>query len=149
MTIRDLLTDSYDQDGAVVTVPVATLVRNLAGSCDVPFVDHGHWLHDLMIQKLMDENMGDLIDIVLSEGLTIPLNVNYRDWDDAFYMGNGNHRLILALLCGIEYVDVYVTNHIDHERSGGYGWDFNEENDDYSEYLEDIYLEVLSLTGER
>ena len=149
MTIRDLLTDSYDQDGAVVTVPVASLIRTLAGSCDVPFVDYGHWLHDLMIQKLYDDNMGDLIDIILSEGLTIPLNVNYVDYGDEFVMGNGNHRLILALLCGIEYVDVYVTDRIEHTRSGGYDWDFNEENDDYSEYLKDIYLEVLSLTGER
>lgn len=148
MTIRDLLTDSYDNDGAVVTVPVATLVRTLAGSCDVPVVHYGHWLHDLMIQKLYDDNMGDLIDIILSEGLTIPLNVNYREWEDAFYMGNGNHRLILALLCGIEHIDVYVTDWTEHERSGGSEW-CHEENNDYYEYLRDIYVEVLSLTGER
>lgn len=147
MSTRELLGYSYDYDGAVVTVPVASLIHTLAGSCDVPFVHYGHWLHDLMIQKLQDENMGNLIDIILSEGLTIPLNVNYSD-DDEFVMGNGNHRLILALLCGIEHIDVYVTDDVEHERSGGYTW-CPEENNDYYEYLRDIYIEVLSLTGER
>ena len=149
MNTLELLRYSYNYNGATVRVPVASLIRTLYGSCDVPFVTHGHWLHDLMIEKLLDDNMGDLIDIVLSEGLTIPLNVSYYSYDGMFYMGNGNHRLILALLCGIEYVDVFVTSGIDHSRSGGYGWEYDPYNNDYHEELRDIYLEVLSLTGER
>ena len=109
-----------------VRVPLSDLIKTLTGSCD--YGDGESWLMGVFNMKLADNEMGWLIDSVLENGLVTPLNV-IRKWDGEFEMGNGHHRLVAALLCGIEEIDVVVTSGIDWTCS----------SDDDMEYEYDVY----------
>lgn len=87
-------------------VPLADLIRELDGSIDACYWDGRDWFEQIAMDKAGDPSMGDLLNSILENGLTVPLNViSYSD--DTVIMGNGHHRLILAALCGIETIGVY------------------------------------------
>ena len=123
--VTEQLLDSF-LNYAPVRVPISDLIKTLSGSCD--YGDEGPWLMGIFNMKLADNEMGWLIDSVLENGLVTPLNV-IRKWDGEFEMGNGHHRLVAALLCGIEEIDVVVTSGIDWTCS----------SDDDMEYEYDVY----------
>lgn len=123
--VTEQLLDSF-LNYAPVRVPISDLVKTLTGSCD--YGDGGSWLMGIFNMKLADSEMGWLIDSVLENGLVTPLNV-VRNRNGDFEMGNGHHRLIAALLCGIEEIDVVVTS----------GIDWNCSSDDDMEYEYDVY----------
>ena len=104
----DILYDAYVA-GEVVHVNLVDLLNTLSGSCDCG--DDSNWVAQVFYEKIVDFQMSYLIDDILENGLMCPLNVRYS-WGE-FDFGNGHHRLIAALLCGIEYIDIVVTNDID------------------------------------
>lgn len=115
MNIYDDLYRSLDHD-VVVTVDIAELVQALDYSEDATQLKYRgclDWLPFVMLNKLHHRQMTTLIESLLADGLTCPLNVSYGGEGWGFGMGNGHHRLIAALLCGIKYIDVYVTCGID------------------------------------
>ena len=104
-----------------IMVPLVDLINTLDGSVDANGWDGEWWFDEIATEKAADDNMGDLLDSILEEGLFIPLNV-VSNGDDLM-MGNGHHRLILAALCGIETIGVYVSHRIDWRLSESRDWD--------------------------
>ena len=101
----DLLFKSRDEH-IPVTVNIYDLLDCLEGSVDVGYDDD--WITDMFIEKLNDiSTMVWLLPSILHNGLKCPLNVVYEY--GIFKMGNGHHRLVLALLCGIEEIQVIVS----------------------------------------
>ena len=108
--VVDELERSY-WDGEVTNLPIASLVKALAGSCDFNEYHPDSWLREAFYYKMEDKEIGYLIDSILDDGLTLPLNILRRE--HGFVMGNGHHRLVAALLCGVERLDVVVTDNVD------------------------------------
>ena len=150
-SLRAELREGYYYE-RIVRVPLALLVRSLDGSCDDWRWDKdtrcAQWFERIMQNKMLDSQMGYLIDSLLDNGLVTPLNVRYHPDDELFTMGNGHHRLIAALLCGIEWADIHVTQNTDWSLStisGKRHADDFTEVDDYKDIFEDIFTEVASL----
>ena len=102
----DLLDESL-RTGKPVTVNIYDLLDHLDGSCDVG--DDDGWIMDMFIDKVSDiSTMVWLLPSILHNGLQCPLNVMYDC--GRFKMGNGHHRLVLALLCGIEEIQIIVSD---------------------------------------
>lgn len=128
-------------------VPLVDLINTLDGSVDASGFMGDWWFDEIAKKKAGDCVMGDLLDSILENGLFIPLNV--VDYGATVMMGNGNHRLILAALCGIETVGVYVSQRIDWGLSQSYDWDDerdkmrenNPNNDDIYTAISDWYME--------
>ena len=102
-------------------VPLVDLINTLDGSADACGWNGDWWFDEIAMEKAGDDNMGDLLDSILEEGLFVPLNV-VSDGHE-LEMGNGHHRLILAALCGIETIGVYVTYRLDWGLSESADWD--------------------------
>ena len=102
-----------------VRVNLAKLLTILDGSIDTG--NDSDWLAQTFAEKIVDDQMSYLVDSILEDGMLCPLNVisSYGD----FVFGNGHHRLIAALLCGIEEIDVVVSEGID--------WRHTEIHDDF------------------
>ena len=102
----DLLFKSLDEY-TPVTVNIYELLDHLAGSVDVG--DGDDWITDMFVDKINDVSaMVWLLPSILHNGLQCPLNVVYDEYGQ-FKMGNGHHRLVLALLCGIEEIQIVVS----------------------------------------
>ena len=132
-----------------VRVPISDLVKTLSGSCDYGYGES--WLIGIFNMKLGDNEMGWLIDSVLENGMVTPLNV-IRKRNGDFEMGNGHHRLVAALLCGIEHIDVVVTSGIDWTCSSDddmeYEYDVDEASNVWYWFLREIKAEIGSLLVE-
>jgi len=117
MAVIDLLRDSYlEKDNPVVTVNLIDLINTLKGSCDSGS-SNPEWFNDAIFEKLSDNQMGYIIDSLLTYGFVTPLNVFTENDGRTFIMGNGHHRLIAALFCGFEEIPVYAAQYIDWRRS--------------------------------
>ena len=104
----DLLDESL-RTGKPVTVNIYDLLGHLDGSCDVG--DDDGWIMDMFTDKIGDvSTMVWLLPSILHNGLQCPLNVVHSFGYGRFIMGNGHHRLVLALLCGIEEIEVIVSD---------------------------------------
>ena len=145
--MRNKLMDAL-RTGVTVPVKIVDLLNTLDGSIDVGDED---WIAGMFAEKVMDEQMGGLVESLLDRGLCTPLNL-VHDYYGKLIMGNGHHRLVAALLCGIEEIDVYVTGWIDHERSSEESdWTFAEkvcsDFEFYRDHLCDVYYSALSLVA--
>ena len=92
--------------GREYRINIAELIKALDGSCDCG--THDEWLIDCFSDKATDGHFPALLASILENGLTLPLNV-IRNNDDEVIMGNGHHRLVAALLCGIEDISIVVS----------------------------------------
>lgn len=97
------LRDSYET-GDVVTIDIVDLLRNLDGSYDVG--GESGWIERMFMEKVLDNEIGYLIESLLENGQTVPLNI--IGYGSGFEMGNGHHRLCAMLLSGFDTVDVVV-----------------------------------------
>ena len=104
MDIRDMLKAATI--GRVYRINIAELIKALDGSCDCG--THDEWLIDCFSDKATDDQFPALLASILENGLTLPLNVIRNDYDEVL-MGNGHHRLVAALLCGIEDISIVVS----------------------------------------
>lgn len=117
MSVIDLLRDSYlEHDNPTVNVNLVEFIHTLAGSCDSGS-SNPNWIDDAIFEKLSDNQMGYIIDSLLTYGFVTPLNVFTENDGRTFIMGNGHHRLIAALFCGFEEIPVYAAPYIDWKRS--------------------------------
>lgn len=92
--------------GREYKINIAELIKALDGSCDCG--THDEWLIDCFGDKATDDQFPALLASILESGLTLPLNV-IRNNDGEVLMGNGHHRLVAALLCGIEDISIVVS----------------------------------------
>ena len=132
-----------------VRVPISDLIKILSGSCDYGWGES--WLIGIFNMKLADREMGWLIDSVLENGMVTPLNVLLKE-GGRFEMGNGHHRLVAALLCGIEHIDVVVTRGVDWACSSDDSmeeeYDVDEASNVWYWFLREIKAEIGSLLVE-
>lgn len=103
--------------GRAYRINIAELIKALDGSCDIG--THDGWLIDCFVDKATDDQFPALLASILENGLTLPLNV-IRNNDDEVIMGNGHHRLVAALLCGIEDISIVVSENDCDWRSTSY-----------------------------
>ena len=138
----DLLFKSRDEH-IPVTVNIYDLLDCLEGSVDVG--DDDNWITEMFVDKIADiSTMVWLLPSILHNGLKCPLNVVYNCGQ--FRMGNGHHRLVLALLCGIEEIQVVVSNDgCDFKVSEIPGENKDEDEDSWIDYDSDaqIFCEIL------
>ena len=92
--------------GRAYKINIAELIKALDGSCDIG--THDEWLIDCFGDKATDDQFPALLASILENGLTLPLNVILNDYGEVI-MGNGHHRLVAALLCGIEDISIVVS----------------------------------------
>ena len=92
--------------GREYKINIAELIKALDGSCDCG--THDEWLIDCFGDKATDDQFPALLASILENGLTLPLNV-IRNNNGEVIMGNGHHRLVAALLCGIEDISIVVS----------------------------------------
>ena len=103
--------------GRQYKINIAELIKALDGSCDIG--THDEWLIDCFSDKATDDQFPALLASILENGLTLPLNVILND-DGEVIMGNGHHRLVAALLCGIEDISIVVSENNCDWRSTSY-----------------------------
>lgn len=108
MDTLELLKSSL-RTGHSVNVNIVDLLNTLSGSCDVG--GGPEWIAEMFMSKVLDVEIGYLIESLLENGQTVPLNVSR--WCGAFEMGNGHHRMCAMLLCGFETVNIIATDHVD------------------------------------
>ena len=141
MNTADVLVKSYSL-GSVETVNLIDLINTLAGSLDCG--DSIDWLDYVFVEKVRARQMSTIVNSILDNGMTCPLNVIFDG--NTFIMGNGHHRLIAALLCGIEDIPIYVTRHINWGKSEIEDFDnmykFEDQSCNYD--LIDIYNDVAT-----
>lgn len=135
----DLLDESL-RTSKPVTVNIYDLLDHLEGSCDIG--DDDGWIMDMFIDKVSDVSvMVWLLPSILHNGLQCPLNVVHSY--GRFIMGNGHHRLVLALLCGIEEIQIIVSDgSVDFRNSEIPGTD-EESVDLYRDADARIFYEIL------
>ena len=112
MDTLELLKSSL-RTGHIVNVNILDLLNTLSGSCDVG--GGPEWIAEMFMRKVLDVEIGYLIESLLENGQTVPLNVSR--WCGEFEMGNGHHRLCAMLLCGFETVDIVATENLDFYQS--------------------------------
>ena len=129
MDTLELLKSSL-RTGHIVNVNIIDLLNTLSGSCDVG--SGTEWIAEMFTRKVLDVEIGYLIESLLENGQTVPLNVSR--WCGAFEMGNGHHRMCAMLLCGFETVDIVVTENLDFYQSEDNYLDIS-----YSDEAEEIF----------
>ena len=145
MDTLELLNSSL-RTGRIVNVNIVDLLNTLNGSCDVGYSPH--WIEDMFMYKVLDSEMGYLIESLLEHGQTVPLNVSVRT-DYEFEMGNGHHRMCAMLLCGFETVDIIATEYVELRHSEDFSLDmcYTDEAkkafDSMVDDLRDIYYTAL------
>lgn len=138
-SLYDRLVESY-RNGTAMTVNVIELLNTLEGSGDVG--EGPYWIEAMFAEKLSDtETMIWLLPSILHNGLRCPLNIVYEY--EQFLMGNGHHRLVLALLCGIEEIPVRVSADIEFKYSEIPGEEQDTSINRYDDPDADIFYEIL------
>ena len=84
-------------------VPVTTILRDAEESCDFPTFDGSpaEWKR-MMMEKANDSGFGDLIDAILDNGWEEGSAVGF----DGSYINEGHHRIVAAILLGMDEVPV-------------------------------------------
>ena len=92
--------------GKEYRISIVELINALDGSVDYCY--SRDWVTECFRHKTTDNKFPGILASILEQGLTLPLNA--VRWDDAVLMGNGHHRLVAALLCGIETITIVVSD---------------------------------------
>ena len=138
------LRNSYET-GDAVTIDIVDLLRNLNGSCDVG--NDIAWVERMFMEKVMDNEIGYLIESLLENGQTVPLNIIGDGY--IFEMGNGHHRLCAMLLSGFDTVDVVVDKCMsfwgseDHSLDMSYSSEADESYSSLYPWLLDVYYSAV------
>ena len=138
------LRNSYET-GDAVTIDIVDLLRNLNGSCDVG--NDIAWVERMFMEKVLDNEIGYLIESLLENGQTVPLNI--IGYGSGFEMGNGHHRLCAMLLSGFDTVDVVVDgcmnfwNSEDHSLDMSYSSEADESYSSLYPWLLDVYYSAV------
>lgn len=104
MNTHDMLMQAVP--GKEYRISIVEFINALDGSLD--FTDDNDWVAECFQRKTTDETFPGILASILEQGLTLPLNA--VRWDDVVSMGNGHHRLVAALLCGIETITIVVSD---------------------------------------
>lgn len=98
--------------------PVRLLMKNLALSCDLSetLMTPADYL-ELFEMKIYDDSLWAMVDDVQEgRGIRHPICVRICD-DGRWMLGNGHHRFTVALMLGMDTLDVYFSTDNDMEFS--------------------------------
>lgn len=110
----------------------------LNASADVSPDDPADLLRDIFIEKVGDSAMGALIDSLMENGFIAPIELQIIDdglGGMLFSQGNGHHRLVAAILLGMDRIAIYPRIATD-------AWDicFNRTESEDNKYFGNRYL---------
>ena len=92
--------------GKEYRISIVEFINALDGSVD--YFHDNDWVKECFQYKTTDETFPGILASILEQGLTLPLNA--VRWGNGVLMGNGHHRLVAALLCGIETITIVVSD---------------------------------------
>lgn len=92
--------------GKEYRISIVEFINALDGSAD--YYEKNDWIKACFRYKTTDATFPGILASILEQGLTLPLNA--VRWDGSVLMGNGHHRLVAALLCGIETITIVVSD---------------------------------------
>ena len=104
MNTHDMLMQAVP--GKEYRISIVEFINALDGSVDFPL--DNYWVAECFRHKTKDWTFPGILASILEQGLTLPLNA--VRWDEVVGMGNGHHRLVAALLCGIETITIVVSD---------------------------------------
>lgn len=100
-------------------VSLVDYLQLLNDSADVCPEDPADLLRDIFIEKIGDDVMGALIDSLMEDGFIVPIELQIiidHQTGMRFSQGNGHHRLVAAILLGMDRIAIYP-------RIASSGWD--------------------------
>lgn len=89
---------------------VSEIIQNVKSSADFGELEDVDDWYNMLKDKLSDNQVPELIRRIQRDGFTVPIYVNksgnpYDDYfEDGWYLGNGHHRLCVAILLGLNEV---------------------------------------------
>ncbi len=120
----------------VYSVSVISLLNTLQQMCDFPqplpagwYSNLPHWFEGFdgsaktwavaMLDKASDAIFPSVVEVILSEGFNVPINVSIREGEigPEIELMNGHHRLVAALLLGLDDVLVTTRRQLSHDSS--------------------------------
>lgn len=119
-------------------MPVAHILQNVNRSLDVDMYGEFDWFK-VLANKVSHAHFDALTDTILGEGFTLPIVLVGNDVD-GYCVGNGHHRLCVAILTGISAIPVIVDDEGDYwafEDSHDGEWNPGERSFEYWGMLED------------
>lgn len=136
---------NIDADSLVMNeinmVSLEGYMQLLTDSADVSGGELEDLILDIMIEKINDPTMGALIDSLMKYGFTVPIELQIVDdpyIGTQYSQGNGHHRLVAAILLGMDRIAIYP-------RIVENTWDicFAKTTDNENKYFEDDSLSGL------
>lgn len=94
---------------------VEEIMNTVTGSVDQGSLDSAADWQRLLYMKFDSPRRISMIDDIMENGILDPIEIlpyAGRQSEDEIVIGNGHHRLILAILCGLDTVPVIVTDRL-------------------------------------
>lgn len=101
--------------GQIQMIRLGDYLKLLTSSADLSCSPIDDLIRDIVKGKAGDRTMGPIIDSIIDNGFTSPIELQiindgmYGD-GDVYSQGNGHHRLVAAILLGIDVIPVMVRN---------------------------------------
>lgn len=134
--------------GEVAMMPVVEYMQRLEASLDIDYVQEGWLFSAIIMEKVLDGNMGAIIESILKYGFNVPIGIAVLDSGGIMQM-NGHHRIVASILLGLDKVPVFVQEYpdeCDFESTSGDANDFfTQGGDSLSREGQDAYGEWLPL----
>lgn len=92
----------------VTMIPIAEILRDTVGSCDFGMIarryggDSTAFWQDIITTKAKDTGFGHLVDSILEFGFLPGSAIGYAEG----YINEGHHRLVAAILLGLDEIPV-------------------------------------------
>ena len=99
-----------------------------------------HWAY-MIASKAGDYHTPILAQKILDEGFTEPICI-WRNEKGALGIGNGHHRLVCAILLGLDYIPVLFSGTQESYPDASDGEEISETDEESSDLLYNTYTEI-------
>lgn len=95
------------EPGTTEKVKTEWILKNLTGSSDGFGDGDGVDWREVIVQKLWSPNYDGLVGALAKDGFKMPICLYYKHEPTRWQLGNGHHRMAIAILLCLEEVLVY------------------------------------------
>lgn len=122
---------------------VSDILQNVTESADFPEFDgsSSSWAY-LIASKAGDYHSPILAQKILDEGFTTPICI-YRNGYGGYGVGNGHHRLVCAILLGMDEIPVLYTDTNEYYPDASDGVNISDEDREVADYLYTVYAKIF------
>jgi hypothetical protein len=137
--------DVIDEFGTIYTTQmwsITDILNTVTESADFPEFDGSPsmWAY-LIASKSGDLHTPVLAEKILTEGFTTPICI-YRGRYGAYALGNGHHRLVCAIILGMDEIPVLYTETEEYYPDASDGEDIYEEDEEISDWLFNSFTKI-------